>query len=331
MRLISHVGRAIRKSGHNHTEFARESGIARSTLEKLIGNHFSEIRRDTIERLAARLKITDLNELFSLQREEQDFVEPFEKRRTVTFVFGIHEISDSSRAKKGEKSGMPMRTTVDLWDFRAQAKLLGFLRGHEPEVRDELLFFSRSAFGEAEQRQVLNLVRTRNVVIVGSPKVNPACETVLTALYRGGQGLGPRRAGAPRHQLSDDERLKGSVLGAQGFAEVGVVDAQKRAVVAPFKIGSGDETSQDAGVGFVCLRPLGTAEEVMLVITAGISGCGTYGVMQSLVDSPPRSDDLTPGVVYERAVSTVYKRPNDSPRDERQVVKVTSVSESKNR
>ncbi len=331
MRLISHVGRAIRKSGHNHTEFARESGIARSTLEKLIGNHFNEIRRDTIERLAARLKITDLNELFSLQQEEQDFVEPFTKRRSVTFVFGTHEIADSSRTKRGEKPGQPMRTTVDLWDFRTQAKLLGFLRGHDAEVRDEMLFFSRAAFGEEEQKQVLNLVRTRNVVIVGSPKVNPACETVLTALYRGGLGIGPRRAGAPRHLLSDDERLKGSVIGAQGFGEIGVVDAQTGRIVAPFKIGAGEESSQDAGIGFVCLRPLGTAEEVMLVIAAGVSGCGTYGVIQSLVDEPPRSNDLAPGVVYERAVSTFYKRPEDSVRDERQVLKVVSVGAARDR
>ncbi|MBK6942162.1 MAG: helix-turn-helix transcriptional regulator [Planctomycetes bacterium] len=320
MRLVSHVGRAIRKSGLNTTEFARESGIARSTLEKLIGGHFSEIRRDTIERIAARLKITDISELFSLQAEEQDFLAPYKARKSVTFLFGTHDVTDAHRSEK-----TPLRTTVDLWDFRTQAELLSFLRSHEPQLRDELRFYSKAGFGAHERQEVLDLVRRHNTVIVGSPKINPACEAVLCSVFRGGQGYKPRRKDGPRLKLSEGGRLKGSILDAGGSHALGIVDTQEARLVVPCEYKPAGETSQDAGLAYVVYRPLGTAEEVCCVILAGISGCGTYGAARSLVEHPPTQQDLQPGVAHERATQTTYKKPTDSTRDDRQVVKVGTV------
>ena len=324
MRLVSHVHRAIRRSGLNVTEFARESGIARSTLEKLIGNHFSEIRRDTIERLAARLKISDLTELFSLQRDEKDFIAPFAERRSVTFVFGTHDVTDA-RARRGDGDESAMRTTIDLWDVRAQTEFLNFVRLHEPEIRDEVVFYSKQSFGEKERREVLELVRRHNTVIVGSPKINPACEAVLLGLYRGGSGQKGRRANGPTLRLSDDTRLEESILFAEGHDEAGVVDAGTGKMLAACRYEGTESDSVDVGVMFHVYRPLGTAEEVALVIAGGVSGCGTYGAIKELVENPPDAGDLLPGVPHERAVKTVYRKPTESLRDDRRVTRVRRV------
>lgn len=325
MRLVSHVGRAIRKSGRNTTEFARESGIARSTLEKLIGNHFSEIRRDTIERLAARLQIDDITELFTLQRDERQFLNAFSMRRSVTFVFGTHDVTDAQTPDGRAREAAALRTTLDLWDFRAQAEFLSFLRSHVPDVRDEMLFFSRQSFGDLERQQVIDLVKSHNTVIVGSPKVNPACEAVLCALYRGSKpGAGTKESG-PVLRLSEDHRLRDSILSVGGFDKKGVVDARKGKLLAPVHFAGPDGESQDAGILFTAYRPLGTNEEVTLVIAAGISGCGTYGALRSLVDDPPDAKHVGKGLVAERAVSTTFRKPTASLRDDRQVVRVVTV------
>jgi hypothetical protein len=320
MRLVSHVGRAIRKAGLNTTEFARESGIARSTLEKLIGNHFSEIRRDTIERLAARLRIHDINELFSLQEDERNFLEPFHERKSVTFLFGTHEVTDAGGRR--DQGISQFRTGVDQWDFRTKNELMSFLRQREPELRDEMRFYSKESFGQKERDEALELVRRHNTVIVGSPKVNPACEAVLSALFRSkgkGKGRGPRFA------LSDDDRMAGSVLGIGGFDEVGVVDVAEGRMVAACSFEGAGKPSQDAGILHVVYRPLGTSEEVLCILASGVSGCGTYGVIRALVENPPESSELAPGLVAERAVQTIYRKPTPSLRDDREVVKVVTL------
>ncbi len=323
MRLVSHVARAIRKSGRNTIEFARESGIARSTLEKLIGGHFREIRRDTIERLAARLSITDITELFTLQHDELEFISSFSARKSVTFIFGTHDVVHSP--DQSDRSTAQLRTTLDLWDFRAQSDFLSFLRRHVPDIRDEMLCFSKQAFGEAERQQVLDLMKTRNVVIVGSPKVNPVAEEALCALYRGGLRSKKGNLGGPRLRLAEDKRLHKSILGVDGFDKMGVADVEKNKVIAQadFK-GSGVE-SLDAGILFVAYRPLGTTEEVTTILAAGISGCGTYGAMKSLIDDPPDEPSMKPGAIVERAVQTTYTKPTDSLRDDRQVVRVARI------
>jgi len=320
MRLVSHVARAIRKAGRNTTEFAREAGIARSTLEKLIGNHFREIRRDTIERLASRLGIDDLTELFSLQRDELEFLTPFANRKSVTFIFGTHDVVQTTAGAEG--STPTLRTTLDLWDFRTQSDFLAFLRKHVPDVRDEMLFFSKQSFGEQEHQQVLDLIRSHNVVIVGSPKVNPACETALCSLFRGGQAARKGRVGGPTLRLAEDKRLANSILSVDGFDRPGVADVRKHKLVATSQFAGAGKDSLDAGILFVAYRPFGTNEEVTLTIAAGISGCGTYGALRSLVDEPPEDAELRPGIVVERAVQTVYRKPTDSLRDDRHVVRV---------
>jgi DNA-binding Xre family transcriptional regulator len=329
MRLVSHVARAILKSGRKTIEFARESGIARSTLEKLIGGHFKEIRRDTIERLASRLGTDDITEFFTLQRDDLHFVTPFMSRKAVTFVFGTHDVVHSPANGDGKataRSNAQLRTTIDLWDFRAQSDFLSFLRRHVPDVRDEMLCFSKAAFGGTERQQVLELMKSQNVVIVGSPKVNPVAEEALCALYRSGVRAKGGRVGGPNLRLAEDKKLQESILGVDGFAQTGVADLKKNKVIVNSEFRGGGVESIDAGIVFVAYRPLGTTEDVTTIVVAGISGCGTYGAMKSLIDEPPDTDAMKPGAIVERAVETVYAKPTDSLRDDRQVVRVTRAS-----
>lgn len=325
MRLISHVARAIRKSGRNTIEFARESGIARSTLEKLIGGHFREIRRDTIERLAARLGIDDISELFSLQRDDLQFATSFRNRKAVTFVFGTHDVVHTPGNGDAERANAQLRTTIDLWDFRAQSDFLSFLRRHVPEIREDMLCFSKASFGEAERQHALDLMKGHNVVIVGSPKVNPVAEEALCALYRGGLRSKKGRLGGPNLRLNEPKRLQQSILGVDGYPEMGVADLKKDKIVARSEFKGGGKESVDAGIAFVAYRPLGTTEDVTTILVAGVSGAGTYGAMKSLIDEPPEGDVMKPGAILERAVETIYTKPSNSLRDDRQVVRTTRV------
>ncbi|MFG0320354.1 MAG: helix-turn-helix domain-containing protein, partial [Planctomycetota bacterium JB042] len=187
MRLVSHLSKAIRDLGISNTQFADQAGVARSTVQKLIGQDFKELRVDTIERIAARLGTTDITSLFTLRDDTEEFLAPFRATKAVTFLFGTHDVGDPPQGRS--------RTTIDVWDFRAQNELLQHLRAHVPELRDEMRFFSKESFGDEQRDEVLALARKQNTVVIGSPKVNPVCEFLLRELFpgaRGGRRRGPR-------------------------------------------------------------------------------------------------------------------------------------------
>lgn len=311
MRLVSHLSKAIRDLGISNTQFADQAGVARSTVQKLIGEDFKEIRVDTIERIAARLGITDITQLFTLRDDTEEFLAPFRATKAVTFLFGTHDVEDQSQGRS--------RTTIDVWDFRAQNELLQHLRAHVPELRDEMRFFSKESFGDAQREQVLALARKQNVVVIGSPKVNPACELLLRELFPGARA-GKKRG--PRLRLAE-RPLEESILGAPEAEEgIGVLDAATGARLASVRFAGAGQTSLDAGIVLTVFRPWQTKDKVTLVLVSGVSGCGTYGAMRGLIEHPPQEADLAPGVPFERAFQTWYSKPTDSTRDDRRVERV---------
>lgn len=311
MRVVSHLSKAIRDLGISNTQFADQAGVARSTVQKLIGEDFKEIRVDTIERIAARLGTTDITSLFTLRDDTEEFLAPFRATKSVTFLVGTHDVEDQTQGRS--------RTTIDVWDFRAQTEFLQHVRTHVPELRDEMRFFSKESFGDAQRDEVLALARKQNVVVIGSPKVNPACELVLRELFPGA----PRgRKRGPRLRISE-RPLEGSILGAaEGTEGVFVVEAATGRHLASAKFAGTEETSLDAGIVLSVFRPWQTKDKVTLVVVSGVSGCGTYGAMRGLIDRPPREADLVPGIPCERAYQTWYVKPTDSPRDDRRVERV---------
>lgn len=329
MRLVSHLSRAIRRLGLSNTQFADQAGVARSTVQKIIAQDFKELRVDTIERLAARLNTSDIGELFSLQDDSEEFLEPFQASKSVTFLFGIHDVTDvtdATDATGGKRSGrhreLFLRTTVDMWDFRAQALLLNHIRRHVPDVRDSMEFFSKRSFGARERSMLLELIDRENVVIIGSPKVNPACEAVLRELYpacKKNPGLLDK---GPPLRLVDGDRLAGSVLGLVESKRLGIVDVRSGKLVARSEYRGAKQISLDAGLLLSVFRPRLTKEKVLLTIAAGISGCGTFGVIQGLLDHPPRKEELASGKPRVRAFQTHYAKATDSSRDDREVLKV---------
>lgn len=327
MRLVSHLSRAIRRLGLTNTQFADQAGVARSTVQKLIGQDFKELRVDTIERLVARLKVSDLNELFSLQDDSEEFLAPFESSKSVTFLFGTHDVTDTSSFGRIEHPETAGRTTIDMWDFRAQTEFLRHIRRHVPDIRDDLEFYSKESFGEEERNRVLELVERQNTVIVGSPKVNPACEVVLRELYPGCRRDPTLLDKGPPLRLADGGRLSGSVLGIGKPRRFGVYDVRTRRMVAKSRYQGVGRKSLDGGILLSVFRPRRTNENVQLVIAAGISGCATFGVMRGLVDHPPGKDELEPGKPWMRAFQTRYIKPTDAVRDDREVIDVTPVSD----
>ncbi len=324
MRLVSHLSRAIRKLGISNTQFADEAGVARSTIQKLIGRDFKEIRVDTIERIAARLGTNDILELFTLQDDTEDFLAPYTASKSVTFLFGTHDVTDASVAQRERRDG-PVRTTIDLWDFRTQTTFLNHVRGHVPEIRDEMEFFSKESFDEAARQHVLELIQKKNVVIVGSPKVNPACEAVLREIYPGSRREPKSPDRGPRYRLAEKGRLGESVIGHSEATETGVIDLRKGKLVAESRYEGVMKSSLDAGIVITLFRPRRTKERVTLVIAAGVSGCGTLGAVQGLVNHPPQAADLDSGVPFEQVFQTSYTKPTSAPRDDRRIDRVELV------
>ncbi|MFH0945085.1 MAG: helix-turn-helix transcriptional regulator [Planctomycetota bacterium] len=327
MRLVSHLSRAIRKLGLSNAQFADQAGVARSTVQKLIAQDFKEIRVDTLERLAARLGTGDVSELFSLMDDSEDFLEPFRASKSVTFLFGTHDVTDAPvGAAKGAYRELILRTTVDMWDFRAKALLLNHIRRHVPEVRDRMEFFSIPAFGAEDRSHLLDLFGRENVVIIGSPKVNPACELALRELYPGCRKDPTLLEKGPPLRLADPGRLRESVLGLAGRSGLGIVDVASGQMVAESVYRGAGQTSLDAGLLLIVFRPRLTNENVLLTIAAGITGCGTYGVIQGLLNHPPTRDELVSGEPRVRAFQTRYAKPTESSRDDRKVLEVLPAS-----
>ena len=327
MRLVSHLSRAIRKLGLSNTQFADQAGVARSTVQKIIAQDFKELRVDTIEKLAARLNTSDIGELFSLRDDSAEFLAPFRSSRSVTFLFGIHDVTD---VRAGEDAGPYrepiLRTTVDMWDFRAQALLLNHIRRHVPDVRDSMVFFSKRSFGVPERTQLLELIDRENVVIIGSPKVNPACEAVLRELYPGCKRDPGLLEKGPPLRMADADRLKGSVLGLDDRDRLGIVDVRSGEWLARSEYRGAQATSLDAGLLLSVFRPRLTKDKVLLTIAAGISGCGTYGVIRGLIDHPPRKEELVSGKPWMQAFQTHYAKASDTTRDDREVIEVLEVT-----
>jgi hypothetical protein len=221
-----------------------------------------------------------------------------------------------------------LRTTVDMWDFRAQALLLNHIRRHVPDVRDRMEFFSKRSFGTPERARLLELIDRENVVIIGSPKSNPACETVLRELYPGCRKDPGNLEKGPPLRLADTDRLKDSVIGLADRKQLGIVDVQSGRLIAASEYRGPERVSLDAGLLLAVFRPRLTKDKVLLTIAAGISGCGTYGVIQGLLDHPPRKEELVSGKPWIRAFQTHYAKSSDSSRDDREVLEVIPVDAS---
>ena len=326
MRLVSHLSRAIRKLGLSNAQFADQAGVARSTVQKLIAQDFKEIRVDTLERLAARLGTSDVSELFSLKDDSEDFLEPFRASKSVTFLFGTHDVTDAPiGAGQGAYRELILRTTIDMWDFRAQALLLNHIRRHVPDVRDRMEFFSTPSFGPDDRSRLLELISRENVVIIGSPKVNPACELALRELYPGCRKDPQLLEKGPPLRLVDPGRLRDSVLGLADRPGLGIADVRSGKLVAESVYRGAGQTSLDVGLLLAVFRPRLTSENVLLTIAAGITGCGTYGVIEGLLGHPPTRAELASGEPWVRAFQTRYAKPTDSSRDDRKVLEVLQV------
>ncbi|MBI4882250.1 MAG: helix-turn-helix transcriptional regulator [Planctomycetes bacterium] len=329
MRLVSHLDRAIRKKNLSHAQFAELAGLSLSTVEKLVGNKFKEIRVDTFERIATHAGIGDIRELIELQDDTADFLAPFKENCLVNFVFGTHDVLDAPEDKPPDRRAMSHRTTLDMWDFRAQTAFLDHVRSQVPQIHMQMEFFSRESFGAAEKARVLERVKKENTVIIGSPKVNPACEAVLRALYPSARrGASARRKGPPL-LLAEKDRMDDSILGAPGFDEVGVAQAQTWKMIAHTRFAGPGAVSLDTGIIVAVFRPLGAKDAVSLVIAAGITGCGTCGAIQGLIEHPPRSQDLRKGQPWVKAFCTHFVKPTASPRDDRRIEKVELVEEER--
>ncbi len=327
IRLVSHVTRAIRDLHLTNTQFAAEAQVARSTLQKLISNEFKQIRVDTIERIARRLNTTDISTLLELQTDPASFLAPFSEKGSVTFIFGTHDVQDARGRQPEDRRMVPLRTTVDMWDVRAQTEFLSHVRSHVPEIRDQMEFFSKESFGAEEAARVLELVKSQNTVIVGSPKVNPACEAVLRALFPGAVSGSARSDRGPSLRLAEKGRMEHSILGTSGYDEVGVVDVRSGRMIARTHFAGPGSAATDVGIILAVFRPLETKERVTLVIAAGITGCGTCGAIRGLAAHEPQPGEIGSEQPWTRAFCTNFVKPTDSSRDDRCIQSVDLVQE----
>jgi len=305
MRLISHLSKSIRAIGHTHASFAVHADLARATIQNWVAGNVREINVTTLGKVATALGTVDIRKIFTLMDDTSEFLRPFKETRKVTFLLGTHDV---------EEAPSRTRTTIDVWDVRTQNEFLDHLREHVPDIQSNSIYFSNDSFGKKEQRDVLALAKAQNVVVIGSPKVNPACEFLTGQLFK----RSGRKKSGPRLRLSE-HGLAQSILGAPQKKNPCAIDLETGARLAEVK--SGATSSLDAGIVTVVQQPWHGQDAITLVTISGISACGTYGAMLGLIENPPHGQNLVAGVPYERAFQITIEPARGSKGDSRKVKK----------
>jgi hypothetical protein len=147
--------------------------------------------------------------------------------------------------------------------------------------------------------EVEEVMRRKNVVIIGSPKSNPACEIALARLWQAEPFAtqAGNRARVPVHFLgmSPDPGAKGSAMleasTRHGFNIKVPGGAGRRFLrvdwVPPDRFPPAKFEGYDAALVVACRRPLGTEADVSTVVLAGYTALATLTAAEQATHRPP--------------------------------------------
>jgi hypothetical protein len=203
-------------------------------------------------------------------------------------------------------------------DSRAEAELVEAFTVQGCRVIPRLV-------SEPNSEEIIESMRTKNCVFIGSPKHNQATEIALAALWRLEPfgGTSENRSKAPvafvwepaqARSTFSEPRQPDVKLGIY-MSVTGVKNERSRYHVPvdwrPSReyvkwIGRG----RDAGLLVLCNRPLGTEQDVTTVVLAGYSGFATVDMATDFARNGLRieSADVRPGASVVRVLSALYRK-----------------------
>jgi hypothetical protein len=159
-------------------------------------------------------------------------------------------------------------------------------------LRDHFRQLHSATEAQLANGNVENIMISRNCVIVGSPKLNPACEIAMARLW-GAEPYDSRKANRDRipvHFLGikPEPATRGSSIleesSRYGLNVQPPGEKKRRFVrmdwIPQERFESATGKGQDAATVVSCFRPLGTEAEVTTIIIAGYTGLATLVAAQ---------------------------------------------------
>jgi len=256
----------------NKQQFAKDAIISPQTLQAMLNDEWEYIHRGAIERV---MDCLGLNASQVFESAPATFWDTIKQAQSCFFICGSRND--------------PPEVTFPTYALNAARGIQTFLESLDTI---KLPFVHNS-----KQEDLLDMVRTKNCIVIGSPKSNPATEFLLSRFFDAEPSTpdDANRAKIPFGFLwgnetpetqnsslgaSSDERKR--LQGKPGFAWKGgeiKVDFREPGTFKKWESGN----AVDAGLVFVADRPFGAVQPVKLIILAGVSGIGTFAAAQALI------------------------------------------------
>lgn len=216
-----------------------------------------------------------------------------------------------------------------IWrTFEESVEEIAFFRGSNPmdaPVEDHLRQYfenlDATTRSSTESVGLEDAMKTRNCIIIGSPKLNSASEKAFALLWGANafDSTERNRELIPVHFLgmTSDPRQKSAVLvySTRHGLLIKIPGAQKRRFVPvdwlpPEKHEKSTADGQEAAVLVACNRPLGTTNDVTTVILAGYTGMSTLEIAREATYRriPEMHPSLNPGIPQLAIVKFRFKK-----------------------
>lgn len=296
--LKVHLGKALQaeiKKGSNKSELATKIGVSPQTLSAMIDDDWQWITRDAIERTADYLQL-EAGQVFEFVSVE--FWRQIRETAQCTFLRGAQN-----------EEGTEQNLIIPSSDAEATSVIMDFLVEYMPEFT----YYDH----RHSQEELLNIARSKNCIVIGSPKSNAATEILLSRFFNA-EPLNPTAENRYKipfgfcwpeaTQIVEQSSLTCSNQTRKRTKNLaGIAVKRGPHVRADYKepedfrawsTGNG----KDCGLVFVANRPFGTKEDVKLIVVAGFSGLGTVGAAEALIKDfrylePRPTDPCVYGVV----------------------------------
>ena len=285
----------------NKDRLAKEIGISAPKLQDILDDNWAYITRDSIERVADYLDLR-VEQVFEFAPSM--FWQSIESTRACTFVRGMRQDQTGFRIPG-----------YDIEATQAVQKFLGELGLEDAHFGDDW----------TDEEELLRLTKTRNCIVVGSPKSNQATE-ILVSRFFGARPLNPAEENRRKIPFGfcwpqdtpatrQSSLTRSCVAREQTLGKAGIVWSGGQVLIDFLglrEFRSWDtEKGRDYGLVFVADQPSGSKDKVKLIVLAGVSGIGTVAAAKALVRDSRDLQPLSGQKCVWGLVEAVYsKRPH---------------------
>ena len=296
---------------------ASSIGISRGALDKILKAEWDSVSRSVVERICDRFDL-EISELFELVPSR--FWDYFATNNNLAFV--------ATTISRQPDASSSMR--VNLFDQRAMVEVRTFLEKnfdvHDYEIWSDV----------HNKERLFELVKTKNTIIIGAPRSNPATEILLCRLFNLEPfTTAPASAQVPfsfiwsaKHQPKEESAFSRPFQkGADTKLRPGIALYGKRLIVEvdwlPKEQYNSKTLKNKRDCGFIVIvnKPFETPRNVKLVLIGGYSGLGTWAAAKALIrdfrNLEPEDDSAKTIGVFEVRYDKMHET-----RDEREIKKL---------